>query len=204
MLPFVTLAAATPLMIFQGNSILITPPKESHYPGNATFSASNFYCFAMPSGYLSFGWWLPADPSSGHDQCRPNSTTFDWYEYSTKGECTSTECRVHAVNFANSDKAKRPAMDFDYVASLINVGRGDLGNLAVSYFDEENGAYAVGTRRLLTGATQGSRENHDCHAAYRTVAELHRRHHVPLAFELVNPCTVESGQDSQQSLLEEL
>jgi len=47
--------------IFQGNSIMIVPSKTSHHPADASFTASNFYCYFTPRGYLSFGWYVLAD-----------------------------------------------------------------------------------------------------------------------------------------------
>jgi len=44
--------------IFQGNSIMIIPSNTSTYPGDASFTASNFYCYVADEGYLSFGWYV--------------------------------------------------------------------------------------------------------------------------------------------------
>ena len=62
-LVYLSLLASTPALpravgqsIFQGNSVIIVPSNTSRYPGDASYRASNFYCYATPRGYLSFGW----------------------------------------------------------------------------------------------------------------------------------------------------
>lgn len=81
-------------------------------------------------------------------------------------------------------------MDVDYVAGLVDVGRGNMGNLAVSYFDKNYGGFGIGTRRFLSETEEDMDDDdiEECHAAYRTLVQLQKKHKIPLAFELKNPC----------------
>ena len=67
-----------------------------------------------------------------------------------------------------------------------------MGNLAVSYFDEEYGGYGVGTRRFLSGAGADDDELAECNEAFQTLSELHEEHKLDLKLTLKNPCTRES------------
>jgi hypothetical protein len=48
--------AAAQHEIFHGTSVVILPHHNSTWPGNATFLTANFFVYATPVGYLSFGW----------------------------------------------------------------------------------------------------------------------------------------------------
>ena len=45
-------------VLIHGYSVLIQPNSSSAYPSDAAFSTSNFYSYASPVGYLSFGWYV--------------------------------------------------------------------------------------------------------------------------------------------------
>jgi len=79
-------------------------------------------------------------------------------------------------------------MDVDYVAALVDVGKGKLGDLAVSYFDEKYGGYGVGTRRFLSAGGVGSDEHKECEGAFQTLQELQAAKRLSLPFELDDPC----------------
>ncbi|ORY58746.1 uncharacterized protein BCR38DRAFT_489105 [Pseudomassariella vexata] len=189
-------AAAAGPTLFQGNSVIITP-SSSQYPSDATFKTSNFYCYASEKGYLSFGWWLPAEPGRmNHTHCKPRSDSYDWYEYSIAGDCTLTECRVTAMNYRASDQDK-PAFQEHYIARMLDVGDGTLGDLALSYFDRRDGAFAVGTRRVLggVGASASEKETRACNDAFQTLSELQVERKLSLSFMLENPCEVVSESE---------
>lgn len=81
----------------------------------------------------------------------------------------------------------RPAIDNDYVFRALDLGNGERGQLALSYFNREGGGYAVGTRETLSKAHQSSKIE-ACHDTFRTLTRIQPRWNVPLQFELQNPC----------------
>ncbi|KAI0837757.1 hypothetical protein F5Y06DRAFT_63792 [Hypoxylon sp. FL0890] len=191
------LASEFPATIFQGNSIIMTPSSSSRYPGDAHFRASNFYCYATAQGYLSFGWWLSGDARKiDHGRCGARPQSFDWFEYSIEGDCTLAECKVTAVNYHMSAPDK-PAFKERYVARMLDVGAGDLGNLALSYFDKEGGGFAVGTRRVLSGHVEGgsATDAKECNEAFQTLTELQKERNLSLNFTLENPCTSQGSME---------
>ncbi|KAI9803987.1 MAG: hypothetical protein M1833_000268 [Piccolia ochrophora] len=189
---FVALARAQSL--FHGTSIIIYPAAHSAYPGNSVFVAANFYSYVTPNGYVSFGWWLPATPSANHSHCSPAPDSYGWYEYTSSGHCSATGCRVHAINYAANDSST-PFIDEDYVATALDLGNGETGKLALSWFDRKGGAYAVGSRKVLSeeGADEGTAG--DCRDAFRTLKGIERDRGLPLPFELNDPC-LGSGRDT--------
>ncbi|KAK5999260.1 hypothetical protein PT974_01653 [Cladobotryum mycophilum] len=188
--------------LFQGNSIVIQPHNTSHHPADATIWAANFYCYMTEKGYFSFGWWLPANATSTHEHCTPDSKEFDWYEYSNEGSCNGSTCRVHAINYHN-DGSTLPDIDTHYVAGLVDVGDGVMGSLAVSYFDEDGGAFGVGTRRILS-KSDSEKEIDECHTAFRTLKKLQTKHKLPLPFKIEDPCGNRLGYESVQKVFSDL
>lgn len=94
-----------------------------------------------------------------------------------------------------------PAFQERYVARILDVGDGRLGDLALSYFDKPGGGFAVGTRRVLSptpaaaaggareaSATSTAAELKACHDAFGTFVQLQDARQIPLNFTLENPC----------------
>lgn len=101
-----------------------------------------------------------------------------------------------------------PAFQERYVARILDVGDGRLGDLALSYFDKPGGGFAVGTRRVLSpapapaaaggvreasapssaAAAPGPAELKACHDAFGTFVQLQDARQIPLNFTLENPC----------------
>jgi len=150
--------------------------------------------------------WLPTDNTgNGHKHCGPRPKSIDWFEYSTAGDCKDGVCRVHAVNYDAADQKhhdRKPAFSVDYVARLIDVGPGHLGDLAVSYFDEDGGGYGVGTRRWLSGegANADEDDTDECHDAFRSLEKLVRDKQLgdELKLRLVNPCAPRESSSKGQ------
>ena len=161
-----------------------------------------------------------------HRHCKPNPKSYDWYEYSIAGDCSATECKVTVVNYdagANSSAEDAPAFQERYVARILDVGDGRLGDLALSYFDKPGGGFAVGTRRVLSPATgnavatggaseelsaafvtPGAKELQACHEAYGTFVKLQDARQIPLNFTLENPCGPLSAALDQPTVPEAL
>lgn len=138
--------------------------------------------------------WLDAKPGVDTSHCSARPNQIDWFEYTPAGNCTATECRVHAVNYLVEDPTK-PSFASDYVASALDLGNGDAGRLALSYFDKLLGGYAVGSRNVLSGDLQAdARTVDDCHAAFETLQNIQQRWNIRLPFELENPCMRQSGR----------
>lgn len=119
--------------------------------------------------------------------CSAKPSQIDWFEYTSSGNCTALECRVHAVNYLVQDPA-RPSIDSDYVATALDLGNGDAGRLALSYFDKPLGGYAVGSRNVLSGDDVDAQTAQDCRDAFQTLNNIQKRWNIKLPFELENPC----------------
>ncbi|KAK3343634.1 hypothetical protein B0T25DRAFT_303220 [Lasiosphaeria hispida] len=180
-------AAASP-SLFQGNSVIITPSKTSVLPQDANITSAHFYSYIGESGYFSFGWWLTATPTTNFSRCSP-SQPYDWYEYTPSGSCNATTgiCTVHALNYP-AGPPSMATIDTNYVAWLVTVGPGQIGNLAVSYFDEAQGSFAVGSRRYLSGPGLGRDEADECKGGFARLVEIQKEWALVLGFELVDPC----------------
>lgn len=125
---------------------------------------------------------------------------YDWYEYA-HGDCSYQDCRVHALNFEPS-QPENPRYESDYVARLVDVGLADGERMALSYFDQENGAYGVGTRvSLSTSARDGDQQRSDCEAAFMNMQNIREKYVLPLRFPLENPC--DDGLDKVTSPAQE-
>ncbi|KAJ3541478.1 hypothetical protein NM208_g4597 [Fusarium decemcellulare] len=174
--------------LFQGNSILIKPSITSLMPGDANFTAAHFYSYIAPEGYFSFGWWLSAMGDANYSRCAPDKP-FDWYEYSSSGGCNTTTdiCDVHALNYP-SGPPLTAEIDTNYIAWVNNVGPQSIGNLAVSYFNQAHGTFAVGTRRYVSGPGLGTNEAQECLQAFKTLQGIEKKWELPLKFNLTNPC----------------
>lgn len=134
--------------------------------------------------------WLPAKPEADASHCSPNARLddIDWFEYTTSGGCGATTCRVHAVNYMVND-TKSPFIDVDYFAVSLDLANGNPhGQLALSYFDQPGGAFAVGSREILSGGSDDRRLDKECDLAFETLAKIYAEHDVPLTFDLKNPC----------------
>ncbi|KAF9630277.1 hypothetical protein BFW01_g839 [Lasiodiplodia theobromae] len=195
-----TAAASGPLFLMHGYSVVIFPSNSSSNPGDSKVVTANFFSYGTSTGYLSFGWWLPPSASTNHTGCVARPESYDWYEYST-GNCTATDCHVHCVNYP-SDDPETKFLDDDYVVHFLDIGPGDEGKMHVSYFDKENGGYAVGKRRVLNAPGADRETAKECHDAFLTMQELQDRRNLPIDFELVNPCP--RHEDSAQMVLSEL
>ncbi|KAK4449033.1 hypothetical protein QBC34DRAFT_463613 [Podospora aff. communis PSN243] len=185
-LHWLTLTTANDL--FQGNSILIRPSETSVYPKDANITSAHFYSYITDEGYFSFGWWLDATPTTNFTRCSPTQE-YDWYEYSSSGGCNTTTgvCTVHALNYP-AGAPTTADIDTNYVAWLVTVGQEAIGNLAVSYFDEAQGTFAVGSRRYLSGPGLGRDEGLECKQAYERLVGIQGQWNLPLKFKLTDPC----------------
>lgn len=77
----------------------------------------------------------------------------------------------------------------DYFAVSLDLANGEPhGQLALSYFDRPGGAYAVGTRDMLSGSLVDRRQARECESAFETLAKIYAEYEVPLPFDLKNPC----------------
>ena len=79
-------------------------------------------------------------------------------------------------------------IDTNYVAWLVNIGSRAIGNLAVSYFDEAQGTFAVGSRRYISGPGLGADEGKECLQSFETLQRIQKQWKLPLKFNLTNPC----------------
>ncbi|KAN0073442.1 hypothetical protein V8E54_008662 [Elaphomyces granulatus] len=185
--------------LFHGSAVVIFPSYESSQPKNSTFVAANFFSYAGPTGYFSFGWWLPAVPGTNSDHCTPNSDIDEvgWYEYTTSGGCNDTTCHVHVLNYLVSNQTT-PDIDEDYIAMALDIANGAThGQLALSYFDTEGGGFGVASRKVLSGEDADKAATRDCHDAFMTLVKLKAKWDVPLAFELKNPCKIVPQSEGQ-------
>jgi len=203
------------LFLMHGYSVVIFP-NGSHpeLPSESNVVTANFYSYATPHGYLSFGWWLPPTNPTNHSHCSPSPPPngFDWFEYST-GTCTPTSCKVHCVNYGTKEAGKgtdygKPFLDDDYIVNFMDIGPGPEGKMHAGYFDKPGGGYAVGKMQVLSLPTEagGSVETvRACHQAFNTMVEIQKERRLPLVFDLRNPCPRSLGTGSQVVLgLEEL
>lgn len=170
--------------IFHGTSVITTPNYHTHHPANSIWQTSSFYCYFTEAGYVSFGWWLGADPTSiDPSPCKPNPSPngFDWFEYSTGGCNNSTgQCNFDAVNYSARD-AVLPAFEEAYVVVPLQLGPTDRELMFLSYFDKIGGASAVGVRTALEGGKA-------CERAFETLKNLVSKHRLPISFRMENPC----------------
>ncbi|PWY95189.1 hypothetical protein BO94DRAFT_620661 [Aspergillus sclerotioniger CBS 115572] len=185
--------------LFHGSSIVIYPSAVSVHPKDSEYVGANFFSYVTPQGYFSFGWWLDPVPNTDTSHCSPKPRQIDWFEYTSTGNCTAVECRVHAVNYLVQDPSK-PSIDSDYVATALDLGNGEAGRLALSYFDRPLGGYAVGSRNVLSGDDVDRKSIRDCHDAFETLTNIQQRWKVQLPFELINPCGEVSGESLQYHL----
>lgn len=81
-----------------------------------------------------------------------------------------------------------PDFEVDYVLAALDLGNGELGELGVSYFDKPNGAYAVGTRQVLSAEGAATDLIRDCHEAFATMSKVKDTYSLDLPFELENIC----------------
>jgi hypothetical protein len=208
-------AAPKPLFLMHGYSVIIWPNMtDPTNPAAADKWTANFYSYATSHGYLSFGWWLPADNPTDHSGCKPNPSPngFDWFEYST-GSCSATQCRTHCVNYSTKEAGKGkdygpPYLDDDYVVQFADIGSGPEGKMHVGYFDKRGGGYAVGKMELLSlpvGGGGSAKSVRECNQAFQTLVGIQKERKLPLVFELENPCPKEVGNGNQVVMaLEEL
>ncbi|EED21576.1 hypothetical protein TSTA_088120 [Talaromyces stipitatus ATCC 10500] len=177
-------------VLFHGTSVIISPFNGSDHPRDSSFHTANFYCYATPTGYFSFGWWLPAKPGTDTSRCSPDAglDSIDWFEYTTSGGCGATTCKVHAVNYMLNN-TRSPLIDVDYFAVSLDIANGEPhGQLALSYFDQPGGAYAVGSREILSGGISDHRQAKECELAFKTLSKIYAEYEAPLTFDLKDPC----------------
>lgn len=94
---------------------------------------------------------------------------------------------MHAVNYAVQSPSK-PSIDSDYVAKALDLGNGEAGQLALSYFDKPLGGYAIGSRNVLSGDDVDAPAARDCHDALVTLMNIQRRWNISLPFSIMYPC----------------
>ena len=125
--------------------------------------------FSLEDWSSSVDWlprWLPATfGGADHSHCNPRSLEFDWYEYTTSLNCNANGCRGHVKNY-NASNPDAPAFEDEYVLAALDLGNGALGQLGLSYFDKPHGAYAVGTRQVLSAPGTATDLTRDCHDTY--------------------------------------
>lgn len=90
-------------------------------------------------------------------------------------------------NFQPSDDI-HPVFETDYRLAALDLGNGEMGRLGLSFFDEEGGAHAVGTRRVLSNANADASDTEDCQEAFGSLRQIQRDKEVDLAFTMINPC----------------
>lgn len=93
---------------------------------------------------------------------------------------------AHNFNRTNPGHANSVA---SYIATTVKVGDVPESNLALSYFDEKNGAYGVGSRDLLSGNNTDAATTKQCQEAFATLQYVKKTYNPPINFELVNPCS---------------
>lgn len=151
--------------------------------------------------------WLDASTATNHTRCGPTAPSIDWYEYTIphSGSCDAVtgKCRFRAKNIPLTKDPLRPDIDDDYVFAVLDIGRGEIGNLALSYIDKEHGMYAVGTRRVLSEDRRDrtSKEQKECTEAYQRLQHLWEARDVPTAFKLRNPCGSAEAFEKQNHLV---
>ena len=151
-------------------------------------------CF-LANSFL-FRRWLPATPGADHSQCRPNPSSYDWFEYTTSADCTTASCRFHAFNYMTAN-VSTPYFEEIYLHSALDLGNGRLGQLGLGYFDKPGGAYAVGTIRTLDDDSGGLQMANDCHDAFHTLETIREKYDLTLSFELKNNCPPKGGERNQ-------
>ena len=132
--------------------------------------------------------WLPAVPGADHSHCDPRSPAYDWYELTTESACTDKGCHAHVLNY-NTSNPTEPSFEEDYVLAALDLGNGRLGELGLSYFDKQNGGYAVGTRRVLSGHTESDSLASECRSAYTTLRAIRDEKRLGLPFDMIDPCS---------------
>ncbi|KAL1588460.1 hypothetical protein WHR41_03128 [Cladosporium halotolerans] len=176
----------TQKLLFHGTSLILRPDYSHHEAANHTATAANFYCYFGQTGYISFGWWLPASADADSTPCHPDNEQFDWFEYTTsKIECTTTKCHAHMVNWDNVPKPKQPFFEEDYVFQTVNSLSDNAGRFHLGYFDGEGGALAVGTARPLSFNEETEAE---CRKALRMLRHVQATRKIELPFELSDVC----------------
>ncbi|KAK3361451.1 hypothetical protein B0T24DRAFT_599171 [Lasiosphaeria ovina] len=120
--------------------------------------------------------------------CDPNKD-YDWYEYSSDGGCNATTgvCTVHALNYLEGAPTTAD-IDTNYATWLVAVGPEQIGDLAVSYFGEAQGTFAVGSRRYSSGPGLGRDEGLECKQACEQLVSIEAEWDLSLKFKLTNPC----------------
>lgn len=77
------------------------------------------------------------------------------------------------------------------MATALDLGNGNGGRLALSYFDKPMGGYAVGSRNVLSGDNVDAQVAQDCHDAFETLTNIQMRWNIKLPFELKSQCREE-------------
>lgn len=88
----------------------------------------------------------------------------------------------------NATNPKAPDFEDVYVLAALDLGNGELGELGLSYFDKPNGAYAVGTRQVLSAKGIATELVRDCHDAFATMSKVKDTYSLDLPFKLENFC----------------
>ena len=99
-------------------------------------------------------------------------------------------------NFQPSD-AINPVFEADYRLAALDLGNGEMGRLGLSFFDEEGGAHAVGTRRVLSKVNADASDTEDCQEAFGSLSQIQRDKEVDLAFTMINPCAPSNANRAQ-------
>ena len=88
----------------------------------------------------------------------------------------------------NASHPEVPDFEDDYILAALDLGNGELGQLGLSYFDKPNGAYAVGTRQVLSATGTATELVRDCHDALATMSKVRDTYSLDLPFNLENIC----------------
>lgn len=107
--------------------------------------------------------WLGADPTAmNSSHCTPSSSHYDWYEYAHGACIVNGPCKFHTINYLTASPSE-PAFEEDYVVMSMQVAEGERGLMFLSYFDRDQGATAIGVRKVLHGDDKD--EGRECREA---------------------------------------
>ena len=81
-----------------------------------------------------------------------------------------------------------PDFEDDYVLAALDLGNGEFGQLGLSYFDKPGGAFAVGTRQVLSAMDTSAELLRECHDAFATMIKVQDIYSLDLPFKLENLC----------------
>ncbi|KAM7189010.1 hypothetical protein V8F20_010313 [Naviculisporaceae sp. PSN 640] len=216
-----TSASAQHPVIFHGTSVIISPGSGSGSKSSShetpvsssgsgpSLRAANFFCYMTEEAYFSFGWWVTPtlhrnDNETSH--CRPDSSTYHWYEFASKISSTSSEVTFLTQNVAvrkprapnRGGHGARPipypeGKKVRYTIRPVDIGdhhgEGGLGQMAVSWIEADKDGdgipdlggqvWGVGTRKVLTpipGTGEMMNVVEDCKKAVGTFRDIYERY----------------------------